>query len=305
MPATRRLSCARGRLPRTPPIAASNSVSASSWRMIREPRCTERSPYRELAVTRGALRKQQIGHVHAGDREEQDDGAGDRYQCGSDASRELVLQRVGNEAVLKRGPSRPRILRPASFGQSRPAPVAALADRRISSHATHEAQMMAPFPAVERKCRVCTSAATRSPPIGPRTFSKPPGMTPITVTGMSLNLIWRPMIVGSALKRRRHSAIADDDDERAVGRIVGRLEVSSERRPHAQHAEVVRADVLTVEPLRFARRRSSVSCTGRMTAIDSNERLRCDELAIRAERHSRGAIRPGRPRSSSAGRASG
>ena len=126
-------------------------------------RCTERSPYRELAVTRGALRKQQIGHVHAGDREEQNDGAGDCYQCGSDASRELVLQRIGNEAILKRGPLRPRILRQRRSGDRVELLDCALRIE-VSSHATHEAQVMTPLATIEGKRRCRTSAATRSPP---------------------------------------------------------------------------------------------------------------------------------------------
>ena len=87
---------------------------------------------------------------------------------------------------------------------------------------------------------------------------------------------------GSALKRGA-TTIADDDDKGAVGLIVRWLEVPSERRLHTQHAEEVRADELTVEPLRFCD-----AGQRRLHGMHDRHRLERasprDELAKRAER---------------------
>jgi hypothetical protein len=71
-------------------------------------RRAERGAHRELRPPLGQVADQEAGHVHARQREQHQDGAGDGEQRWADGPRQVVAHAVHRQAGLERCPGSPR-----------------------------------------------------------------------------------------------------------------------------------------------------------------------------------------------------
>ena len=120
-------------------------------------RCAERSPYRSSLRRAAPCASSRLVTFTQAIVRSRMTAPSNGEQRRPDASRELVLQRIGDEAVLKRGPLRPRKLRQRR-SRDRVELLARVVRSTFGSHTTHEAQVMTPLPAVQREVpgRTCS-----------------------------------------------------------------------------------------------------------------------------------------------------
>ncbi len=139
-------------IPTAPPISREQQALGQHLPGQPPPSGAKRRAHRELAAPLRAAGEQQIGDVHAGDREDERHRAEQREQRRPDGARHFMLQRAHDEPLPQRRPRHARKLRqrmPGDRIELGPAPVEP--DSRLQT-ADHP-EVVSPLPAVRRQRR--------------------------------------------------------------------------------------------------------------------------------------------------------